>query len=82
VLKLKGDIYFSGLIGFVEGTYLLVATSSMLNLRQAYMGVVAKDVNFWIAVASVLGVVIGYPLFLLLNYIVCRPADILENEEF
>jgi lysylphosphatidylglycerol synthetase-like protein (DUF2156 family) len=74
--------YWNFFIGFVDGTYLLVCIAALINMRQQHLGQLPADANFLIATIFFVAVVVGFPVFIVLNYLVCRGKEDLEDEEF
>jgi hypothetical protein len=74
--------YWNFFIGFVDGTYLLVCTAALINIRQQNLGQLPADANFIIATIFFLLIVVGFPVFIVINYLLCRSKDELVNENF
>ena len=62
------SIFFNSLIEFTEDTYMILVICCFINYWQVIHNDNSTDINFWLAVLTLL-IVIGHPVFVLVVFI-------------
>ncbi len=84
-VKMKADAilektFFNSILSFFEETYLVMTISSFANLLVFYRGSVTGDINFSLALVTLL-IIIGFPLFITFVYC-CVSTRRIVSEKF